>query len=746
MKTKKILSIITSISILLSALSTPIFSLSAPVGTISGESNRIYEEITLNDGTPTGVRYTQMDLNGTYGSNRVLRLVECDLSNTNLSIDVLSCGKYTVTRQLITTAAQNHSKDGKTVLAAVNGDMWMVNAISNSNVTKKTLQTTRGVMIIDREIWTTQEFGMENYVSTVGQGTTAGLKAAFGVTSQNQPLVGSPVFSISITNETKGATISADGLNRLPAWDSLVVYNHRINSSNYALNDSYEIVLEADSTAFTVDNNITAKVTAIYPSGSEERPAINENTILLTARGSRMADLSDVYSIGDTVSFDFTLTDVKGNTELWQDVVDAIGGHIEVFNNDEQYYFSTESKEYPTTLIGIKDDGTVMFTNVNYYKNGLYRGLNFKNCVQLCRELGYNSVFYLDGGGSSTMVTLKEGTYTMRNCTSDGNQRAVVNGIAMVWNDTPVCEKQGTLNYLETTEYYESIDPTFLPAGVLNRIGRDPNHCSPYYYASTNKYKITNIVDTYDPFISFHYSKLPKKLEASDYKYVVVKLKSNTTETNNYTLFYNTGDYIYSSPDRMATVTITPPRGYRLLTFDMSKFDNWAGTINNFRFDFFDGAPSKKGTYVDIEYIALCKNDEELNNLKEGIYPVNSFMDYYAFKDCGDSHSFNDCEYYDASSHLGICESCGFKAIIPHEYAHGSCTGCGSADPTFIMGDIDGDNSVTVKDVFKLKLFINTIETPTESERAAADSDKNGLINAKDVFNFSYRILYGTWL
>ncbi|MBQ8474546.1 MAG: phosphodiester glycosidase family protein [Clostridia bacterium] len=731
--------------LMISTVMFPSFSLSAPVGSISGESNRIYEEIKLSDGTSTGVRYTQMDLNGTYGSNRVLQLVECDLSNTNLSIDVLSCGNYTVKRQLITTAAANHSVNGKTVLAAVNGDMWMTGAISNSNVTKKALYTTRGVMIIDREIWTTQEFGMENYVSNVGQGTTASLKSAFGVTSLNQPLVGAPVFTISVTNETKNATITADGLNRLPAWDSLVVYNHRINSSNYALNDSYEVVLEADSTAFTVDNNVTAKVTAIYPCDSTERPAINSNSIILTARGSRVSDLKDVYSIGDTVSFDFTLVDVCGKTELWQDVVDAIGGHIQVAMDDNQMYFANENTEYPTTLIGIKDDGTVMFTNVNYYKNGYYRGLNFRNVVQLCNELGYNSVFYLDGGGSSSMVTLQDGTYTMRNCTSDGTPRAVVNGIAMVWNDTPVCEKQGSLAYIETKELLDKAGPEFISAGVLNRIAKYPNDCAATYNADTNKFILTTTKTTSDPLITFDYSLFSKSIEASDYKYMAVKLKSNNTVASNYTVFYCTGETTGASPEKMATVSANSSRLSRILVFPLSQYSGWEGKLNNIRFDIFDGATTAAGTYVEIDYIALCKNDEELQNLKDNVYPLGSIRNYNAYKECNNDHKYTSFSEYNEHLHIAECESCLYTTVLPHEYYGGICKNCDSVSNTFIMGDINDDGNVNALDMFRLKLFIKTIQAPSESEREYADTNRDGYLNAKDTFNISYRIMHGIW-
>ena len=116
MKLRKLTSLTLTLIIILQLIPTAVIALGNPVGTVTGESGRFYEEITLSDGTKTGVRYTEMALSGYYGTNKTLRLAECDLSNTNLSIDVINCGTYTVSRTTMATAANKHSKDGKTVL------------------------------------------------------------------------------------------------------------------------------------------------------------------------------------------------------------------------------------------------------------------------------------------------------------------------------------------------------------------------------------------------------------------------------------------------------------------------------------------------------------------------------------------------------------------------------------------------------------------------------------------------------
>lgn len=750
MKITKITSLILALIFLFQLASTSVIALGDPVGTVTGESGRFYEYINLPDGTETGVRYTEMALSGYYGSNKILRLAECDLSNTNLSIDVINCGTYTVSRTTMASAAKKHSKDGKTVLAALNGDLWMTAVNSNSNVTKKTLCTTRGVMMIDREIWATQEFGMENYKNTSGASTHASQKAAFGITDKNQPVVGSPHITVTINNETSGDVLVADGLNRLPAWDSLVVYNHRINSSNYALNDSYEVELSTADATFTVDGKVTAKVVAIYPEGSTTRPAIGENTIVLTARGSRIAELKGGFFVGDTVTFDASLIDKFGNTELWHSVEDAIGGHIYTMVDDELVQDNPDTSEYPTSLIGIKDDGTVMFCGVHTSRAGKYVGLKFKDAYKLCRELGYNSVFYLDGGGSASFVTLKDGTYTQRNLTSDsgGGARAVVNGVAMVWNDTPVCEEQGSLSYIEEQGELSSVSPEFLSAGILERIAYSPINTDISYSISKDAFLLSVKKGGIDPYVNFTVNGFAKPLRGEEYPYILIKLKEPIGYSSNIAIYSFDSSGFYSH-----TVPVAANQTY--ITVPMYMTGRWTGEITRIRLDLFETDMSLPADLtVKVEYMAFAKDGDMLFDYQAGKYPDETIINYYAYKDCSGAHPFT-LTNSSGTHHKAVCSHCSIaytqahtysdSFTVDHEPTHTSpgiksrhCP-CGAmTDITVIpaltvKGDINSDGAINGKDSNKLKQFISGSSVPTESELAASDVKADGSLNGMDA-------------
>ncbi len=651
---KKFLIIFLSLTLCLSAL-IPLTAhaeeTESDVGTLSGETGREVQNVTTADGKDTGVQIHTITLSGTYGDREVWVAVG-DLSNTNLSVEVINGGQYMVSGETMTSASAsyNASHPGQTVLAAVNGDLWMTSVHSNSQVTTKILQVPRGFTMIDGEIWATQQIGMENYVATNAEkGTTSPDKASFGVTATNQPLVGIPVVDITVKNETKGKDFAADGINRLPAHNSLIVYNYRCNSTNYALADAYEIEIEVDSSAFTLNGQVKGTVKAIYPANSSTRPTFGEKNVVLTARGNRVNDLKNNFAVGDTVSFDLNLTDKLGNTELWYTVEDAIGGHMITLNDGKIYSPNGNNSEYPTTLIGYNDDGKVMLLTINAQEPGKYLGLNFTKGVQFCQELGYNSVFYMDGGGSATFVTMEEGesgtTYVARNYGSDpkkddaGNiigssRRSVINGVGLVWNETPVCEKQGSLDHIEYPLFdYKEISTEYVCGELMAECMGGHNAVDTYYDAEAGGMVIKLNANSNDPYAAFDMTSLGQ-VSADEYKYIVLRVKTDRTTVSSSTsaIFYACGSTMGAVGGQTVWYEIPKGDDWSWIIIDMNRKPGWAGKINNLRFDIFDGPVVDKGLSVTFSVLAFAKTKEDAQKLTEGYIPEGCIADFGAFK------------------------------------------------------------------------------------------------------------------
>ena len=632
----RILTAALSLLLVCSWLATSVVAI-APADKLSDEQSRTSAEITLSDGTKTGVTWSNISISGsTYGENREVNVAEFDLANTHLSVEVINSGTYMVSAKTLDKAVvdYNDAHGGQTVLAAVNGDLWMTAVHSGSSVSTKVLKVPRGVLILDGEIWASQQIDQENAGATNAEkGTPAGNKAAFGVTSKNQPLVGSPDIDIAIT--VNGKTLEADGLNRLPAIDSLIVYNHRVNDTNYALKDSFEVELKVDQTsAFKAGGELTAKVVAIYSAGAATRPAIGEDTIVLTARGSRVNHLKENFKVGDSVTFTTSLVDRMGRTELWQDVQEAIGGHMQPIIDGKLAVANGDSTAYPTSFIGYRDDGTVALCSVTSTLDGSRAALRFKDGYQFCMEMGYNSVFYLDGGGSTTFLTLEEGSYVIRNKCSDGSARAVINGVAVVWNETPVCEKQGSLSYIRTAVDLSAIPATYMDGALISELVGGPNAVDMGYDETEKAFQMTASVDTNDPYASLDFGALADA-SADTYKYIVFKVKNNhPTAQTTLMLYYATGNDSGAAAGRTKSVQVKSGMdGWQYVTADMSKLSNWTGNINNIRLDIFDSVNTDAGVSMYFGAIVLCKTAEEAAKVSEGWTPEGAITDYLAYLD-----------------------------------------------------------------------------------------------------------------
>lgn len=738
---KKLLSAILVCSLMAALFVLP-SDASSTVGKITGETSRTVEQIKLPNGSNSGVDFTTVNFTGHYGSNKVLEVAEADLSDTHLSVDVFNCGTYIVSKQKVAAAAQALSVNGKTVLAAVNGDLWMTSSYGNGT---SVLAVSRGPLMIDREIWATQEI-----VQEAGIG---GLKDAFAITSKNQPLVGSPDFKITVNNTTRNITVAADGLNRLPGNNAIVLYNRRVNSSNYALSDAYEIELESSSPVFTIAGTVTAKVKAIYQSGSSTRPGIGANTIIITARGTRMGEVEG-FRVGDTVCFTASVTDSHNNTDMWQDAVDLIGGHMMPRFEGDDWGSNTDTSEYPTTFIGIGNTGKVMLSTVCASSNGAYKGLRFYLAREFCREMGYNSVFYLDGGGSATMVTLKNGTYTVRNCTSDGSPRSVINGVAITWNQTPVCDRQGPLDYMINKVYLTNKSPAFIDGALLPCVLSGKNEVFVRNIKGTADAAVTSSKTALDAYFCIDYSCFTP-VTASDYKYVVIKARADKrlSGTIDMGLFYSTGSDGGFSSERYLTQNFVMDGEWQYLMYRMSTQSSWSGTLNGLRFDLYERSGVPLGYTTEVGFVALCRNLDDVKNVKDDIPPEGSLGYYLCYtgehlKDTVPGIAPTCTEAgHTAASACSLCGTVFSQSVeIPafgHAYVDGICTRCGAEDPEYVTeipGDADGDGKVTAKDVNIVKKMISGI-VPSEGNKAA-DVNCDNKITVADV-NMLKRIVSG---
>lgn len=385
----------------------------------------------MYNGVDTGVDYTYVHLgsggSAGWGANRKINIVEANLAANNaIGFETINNGPYLNSSAPLTQVVAGYDEDGKEILAAVNGD-WMTWANSLGASVSTNYRVSFSSLITDGEILCSQMTSAEQNADFY----------TFGVTTDREVVMGKPTITTTVKNVSTGSSFSATGINRAPVNNTIVVFNNRLSTSNFANKDSYEIAIQASSTRFPVEGSITGTVVGIYPSGTSSRASMDDNTIIITARGNKVSTLSGRFSVGNTVSISTSIYDSMGNNTKWDKCEEAIGGQCLVMKNGSinNTLSGSSTGQYPTNILGYKSDGTIMMTMVTSDTNGNYVGLNFRTQIaNFCSAVGYNTCLLLDGGGSTTMVTLEDGQYIERACYSDGSIRSTWNSCAIVYD------------------------------------------------------------------------------------------------------------------------------------------------------------------------------------------------------------------------------------------------------------------------------------------------------------------------
>ena len=115
------------------------------------------------------------------------------------------------------------------------------------------------------------------------------------------------------------------------------------------------------------------------------------------------------------------------------DVEEAVSGPFYLVRNGQPQYNGSNDL-IPVNSIGIKADGTV----VTFMADGRQRpysvGMSLNEQAEFLAAQGVVTALYLDGGGSATCATKREGTsdLTIRNRPSDGVERTVASALLLV--------------------------------------------------------------------------------------------------------------------------------------------------------------------------------------------------------------------------------------------------------------------------------------------------------------------------
>ncbi|MBP5311312.1 MAG: phosphodiester glycosidase family protein [Clostridia bacterium] len=443
---KKILIVLLCVGILVSSGVVNSFAITDTKlnGEVSRTTETLYEGVTCT--------HISLGADSKYNQQEFW-VVEFDPRNPNFDLQVTGGGQYTrnlVTVKETTERFKEANKDkGIVPITAINGDLWMV-AYAHARiegkgteyggfkdaVVKHELTIPRGLDMYNGEIISSPHTSAETPFE--------GPFDAFGITPDGRTVLGTPSLQIKLKDLTRPSMeeVKITGLNRLPADKAIMIYSDKFGQDTAALDDAYEIVIDCDyDYVIKQDAVIKGKVTSIHKEG-DENPVIKENRLVVTARGSKYIPKVEGINVGDEIEVSFVLKGSKKDDAIWQEVTNIVGGHIKLVV-DGKAINNGDTSNYPAAIIGDTPEGNIMFLVVDGRQRGYSVGMKVGDMPAICKTLGYQNCFVLDGGGSATLVNKDaEGNYEVVNRPCDkfedgtfGRARTVVNSIILSYID-----------------------------------------------------------------------------------------------------------------------------------------------------------------------------------------------------------------------------------------------------------------------------------------------------------------------
>ena len=529
-----------------------------------------------------------------------INVVSIDLSNRAIHFDVSypddNAAKLETTNAAVTRFAAEHGDLDPVI--AFNADMWMVDYAQarvlgegvtymgyGDPVVKKKFPISRSFNIVEGEIYSTETIPQETPFS--------GVSMSFGITDDYVPILGNP--SADLTLSGLDFSTHADGINRLPANNALIVYTDRVmgDVTDFALDDAYELVVDAgyDYTA-AHGASITGTVTAAYGPDDADNPGpITDCQFVLTARGDRVADL-EKFAVGDEITLDIAIVDLLGDDERWQRVENCVGGNFPLaVNGVPTTPLPLLDATYPATVIASDREGNLVFITMDGRQPGYSEGLHTYSSDQLMRDLDLYNALLLDGGGSTSIVVKDgEGGYTTVNRPSDGQDRAVNNSVIISLGSPRAAQGElelSTGSGIDADPVALAFDSRPTVAALVGSL----NECSARYLGGDLKLTAGNL-SVNDPFAYVDYSKIKTKINAEDYKYAALVYRlpeTNSVSVATTEIFFNTNG-AGARGGQSVTATVRATGRYETATFYAGSLTGWKGVVSSLRLDFFTSA------------------------------------------------------------------------------------------------------------------------------------------------------------
>ncbi|MGI6623482.1 MAG: phosphodiester glycosidase family protein [Acetivibrionales bacterium] len=248
---------------------------------------------------------------------------------------------------------------------------------------------------------------------------------AIGFNNDGSVVIDAPNIDMNFTHN--GKQYNFGNLNKGQNDWGPYLYSSDFGPNTASTVPSLEVILDITSGEIKVDGTVTAKVSGIKINAKST--PIGENQLVLSARNNKPGfDILANFRIGDELTF--TFRDVENK---WANVDQAVGGDKILINNGAIVSGLSTTNYSPSTAVGVKADGEVVFFQVDG-RSTLSQGVSSMETAQFLLKAGCVKAIQLDGGGSSAIIARMPGHSSpgLLNNPSDGSERANSNGLLLV--------------------------------------------------------------------------------------------------------------------------------------------------------------------------------------------------------------------------------------------------------------------------------------------------------------------------
>lgn len=378
----------------------------ATVPALAGEAG-VAGDVEINEDVAEGVEFSSFHASTSHGEATV------HLLTVDMSLDGVEA--RTVYPDVVAGAGVMTSlADRVEAVAGVNGDFFNIGE-TNAPV---------GPAIADGKDLTAGVPGAQRHGPGLPPGTSN--DNVFGVTVDGEALVSSLTVDGEVT--VGDDSFGLDGLNQYAITvDGVGVFNSdwgeasRVRATCGTDDDRDGPCSDETLEVEVVDGEVTRV------SDSPGDGAIDSDADVLVARDAGVANLEGLAE-GDEVDVQYQLASEGG-----EELETAVGGMPVMMEGELLDLNDDAGTLAPRTSAAVAEDGTTLYLAAIDGRSGSSVGATLASLGEIMADLGAYEAVNFDGGGSTTLVAVQDGNTatSVRNNPSDGNQRAVPNGLGI---------------------------------------------------------------------------------------------------------------------------------------------------------------------------------------------------------------------------------------------------------------------------------------------------------------------------